>query len=124
MQADASNSPVGQPSNNSVDVKQDPGHQTAMVAYILLAAGFVFGITFIIGGIIGLIKKDESGYGEFSKKHFEFIWRTFLFSAIWSVVGLITSFIFIGYVVLVGNFIWTLYRVIKGMLKFFDDKTV
>lgn len=99
-----------------------PPNQVGLI-YLLYAIGFVFGITFLAGGIMALIKRGEESDALLAS-HYAYQARTFIWSMVWLVVGFITFIAVVGYFVLIANYIWTLYRVIKGWLAFSSFKPV
>lgn len=95
------------------------------LVYLLQALGFVLGITFIAAVIVNFLRKAEAEAGsEFYRSHNRYQLSTGLWSCLWSVVGFVTSFILVGYVVLLVNFFWTLYRVIRGFMAANDGKAI
>ncbi|WP_370264120.1 DUF4870 family protein [Limnobacter sp.] len=96
---------------------------SVQLIYILYAIGFVFGLTYLIAGIISTIKRsDESN--DFLKSHYVYQSRTFWWSLVWLIAGFILSAIIVGWFVLIANYIWSLYRVIKGWLAFSERKRI
>lgn len=92
-----------------------------MVVYILYALSYFTGITAIIGIIINYVKKDDVA-GTWLESHFRWQIRTFWFSLIWTVIGVATIFLLIGFVILFANFCWIIYRIVKGWLNLNDNK--
>ncbi|MCF6257646.1 MAG: hypothetical protein L3J98_03355 [Gammaproteobacteria bacterium] len=93
----------------------------ATVVYALQAASFLFGITFIIAVIVNYVKKDDVS-GTWLESHFRWQIRTFWFSLLWSITGLIGLFFIVGYFVLLANVVWVIYRIAKGWLCLNDGK--
>lgn len=93
----------------------------AMAVYILQAVGFLLFITFIVGAVINYVKKGDVK-GTWLESHFKWQLRTFWFGILWNVVGFLTLFFLVGYVVLAVNFIWMIYRVAKGLIRLLDEK--
>ena len=93
----------------------------ALVVYILQAVSFFTGVTALIALIINYVKKDDAEQ-TWVASHFRWQIRTFWFGLLWSVIGLLTSVIGIGYFILVANLIWIIYRIIKGWLNLNDEK--
>jgi uncharacterized membrane protein len=92
-----------------------------MVVYILYALSYFTGITAIIGIIINYVKKEEVA-GTWLESHFRWQIRTFWFSLLWAVIGMLTFFFVIGMVILFANFCWIIYRIVKGWLNLNDNK--
>jgi uncharacterized membrane protein len=91
------------------------------VIYALYAASFLVGITAIVAIVINYVKKDDVA-GTFLESHFRWQIRTFWFGLLWSVVGVVLMFVFIGVVVLAANAVWMIYRIVKGFLRLNDNK--
>ena len=91
------------------------------IIYFLYAASIIVGITAIVAIIINYVKRDEVA-GTWLESHFRWQIRTFWFSVLWAVIGTLTSIIGIGIVVLIVAGIWAIYRIVKGMLNFYDNK--
>jgi uncharacterized membrane protein len=89
--------------------------------YILYALSYFAGITAIIGIIINYVKKEEVA-GTWLESHFRWQIRTFWFSLLWAVIGMLTFFFVIGMVILFANFCWIIYRIVKGWLNLNDNK--
>ncbi len=93
----------------------------ATAVYALQAVGFLVGVTFIAAVVINYIKLDDVA-GTPYESHFRWQIRTFWWGLLWSVVGWITVWIFIGFVILGANAIWVIYRIVKGWLNLNDGK--
>jgi uncharacterized membrane protein len=93
----------------------------AQLVYILQAVGFFIGLTWIVAIIVNYVRQDEAR-GTWVESHFRWQIRTFWFGLLWGVIGLITSFIVVGFVVLAVNYVWLIYRVVKGWLNFSERK--
>ena len=97
--------------------------QVTMVVYLLQALSFAFGVTAIIGLVINYVKRDET-VGTLYESHFNWQIRTFWWGLVWTIVGIVLSFIMIGFAVLFVVWIWAIYRVVKGFLKLNDNQPV
>ena len=91
--------------------------------YALQAASFLVGVTFLVALIVSYAKRDEAA-GTVLESHFTWQIRTFWYGLLWGMVGLISHFLLIGYLILLGNTVWILYRIIKGWLKLHDGRPV
>jgi|SRR5688572_22462779 len=94
---------------------------TVQLVYILQGVGFFVGVTWIAGVIVNHVKRPEAA-GSWVDSHFRWQIRTFWFGLLWGVVGTLLSVVFIGLVVLAANYIWLIYRVVKGWLDFSAGK--
>ena len=91
------------------------------IIYFLYAASIFAGVTAIIAIIINYLKREEVS-GTWLESHFRWQIRTFWFSVLWGAIGFVTSFILIGFVIMGVAGVWAIYRVVKGMLNFYDNK--
>jgi uncharacterized membrane protein len=105
----------------SEDEKMESLKKLTMVVYALYAFSYFAGVTALIAIIINYIKKEEVA-GTWLESHFRWQIRTFWFGLLWAVIGIVTMFILVGFVILFINCIWIVYRVVKGWLYFNDNK--
>jgi len=92
------------------------------VIYVLYGLSFILGgLPALVGIIVNYVKEDEVA-GTWLESHFRWQIRTFWFGLLWTVVGVVLMLVLVGWFVLVGNFVWVLYRVIKGWLNLNEDK--
>ena len=92
------------------------------VVYILQALGFVTGgFTAVFGLIVNYIKSDDVR-GTWLQSHFDWQKSTFWWGLVWLVVGFITHFILIGYLILTILTFWLIYRIAKGWIYLVDGK--
>lgn len=89
--------------------------------YILQALGWFTVITYIAAVIVNYVKQADVG-GTWVESHFRWQIRTFWFSLLWTVVGVLTVPILVGYLTLLANSIWVIYRVIRGWLALNDGR--
>jgi uncharacterized membrane protein len=89
--------------------------------YALQAASFLFGITLIAAVMVNYIKRDDVK-GTWLESHFRWQMRTFWYSLLWAVVGIITYLVGVGIIILAVDIVWLLYRIIKGWIYLADGK--
>ena len=95
----------------------------ATAAYALQAAGFLFGITWLIAVIIDYVKRDDAR-GSWLESHFSWQIRTFWWGLLWGVIGGVLLLVLVGYLVLVANAVWIIYRIVKGWLNLTENKPI
>jgi|SRR5690606_1612862 len=95
--------------------------QLTFIVYVLYALSVFAGVTAIAAIIVNYIKRGEV-QGTYLASHFRWQIRTFWYGLLWTVVGFITAFIGIGFIVWVATGIWLIYRLVKGLLNLNDDK--
>lgn len=104
------------------DRRGDSMKNLAVAVYILQALSFfVGGITGLAGVIINYIKMDEV-QGTWIEPHFRWQVRTFWIGLLWGIIGFVTSFIIIGWFILLAVAIWVIYRIVKGALALNDGR--
>lgn len=94
----------------------------AIIAYALMLLGFFTGIGFLIGGIWGIVKKSDAQNTIFAD-HYDNITKTFFVSLVLSIVGGLTAVFVIGYLLILVAFIYTLWKVVKGLARITSDKS-
>ena len=78
----------------------------------------MLGITSIIGVIMAYLNKAEAP--DWLKTHYQFLIRTFWIGLLYSVIGFILVFVFVGILVLLFVLVWLIVRCVKGM-KLLDE---
>ena len=89
--------------------------------YILQALSFVLPLTAIVGIIINYVK-DNDVRGSWLESHFNWQKATFWYGLLWSVLGVLTTFILIGYLVLFVVMVWLIYRIARGWINLYDGR--
>jgi uncharacterized membrane protein len=95
----------------------------AFIVYALQVLAFINGITAVIGVIMNYVKLDEVK-GTWLESHFRWQIRTFWFGLLWALIGIITIFIFVGFIILFADIVWIIYRIVKGWLRLNDLQPV
>jgi len=95
----------------------------ATAVYALQAAGFLFGITWLIAIIVDYVKRDDAR-GSWLESHYTWQIRTFWWGLLWGVIGGVLLLVLIGYLVLVANAVWIIYRIVKGWLRLAERREV
>ena len=129
---------------------QAPGPAQSLITATLLVYG-LFGLAAVIailshgfppfaplGGLAGIaaiivayVKRDDAT-GTWLASHYRWLIRTFWFSLLWGLIGLLLflalALVVIGFIigpaVWIATSIWVLYRLIRGYLLFKDNKPV
>ena len=95
----------------------------ATAVYALQAAGFLFGITWLVAVIVDYVKRDDAR-GSWLESHFSWQIRTFWWGLLWGVIGGVLLLVLVGYLVLVANAVWIIYRIVKGWLRLAERREV
>lgn len=84
-----------------------------MIIYILYFAGFLFGVSALAGLIMAYVQRSDDDDAVLAS-HYRYQIRTFWFGLLYFIIGILTSFLLVGYLVLLFWLVWTLIRIIKG----------
>ncbi|PCM45097.1 DUF4870 family protein [Marinobacter sp. ANT_B65] len=107
---------------DEVSRRSDPVRNLAVAVYILQGLSFFLGgITALVGVIINYVKLDDVR-NTWVEPHFRWQIRTFWIGLLWSVIGIVTTFLIVGWFILLGISIWFIYRIVKGALALNDGK--
>ena len=92
------------------------------VVYFLTALSYFIPLTGLVGVIIAYIKRPDA-LDTYLHYHFTWIINTFWVALGISIVGLLTIFIMVGWAILLGGFIWAIYRLVKGGLRLNENRS-
>lgn len=95
---------------------------TVKLVYILYFIGFVVGITTLAGVIVAYMKRGEAAPD--AATHFTWQIRTFWIGLLFSVIGAVTTFILIGFLIMLATVVWMLIRLIKGFMLAGEGKPI
>ena len=84
----------------------------AKIIYVLYLAGFVLGITPLIGLVMAYMAKGSAP--EWLATHYRYQIRTFWIGFLYSVVSALLTVILIGFVGLLAVAVWMIIRCVKG----------
>ena len=106
-----------EPVSDSPETLSDEAPQPAdttipMVVYALLLAGFVIGITPIVGVIIAYVYRGKGP--PWLDAHYRYQIRTFWIGLLYAFVAALLSLIGIGLILMLGLAIWLIVRCVKG----------
>lgn len=90
-----------------------------MLVYILQAVGLFIGLTWIAAVVVNYVKRDEVR-GTWMESHFDWQIKTFWIGLAATIVGWITIWILIGWLILLAVAVWGIYRIVKGWLALND----
>lgn len=94
------------------------------VIYGLFAAGFVAGGLTTIAGLVLAYLKRESVAGTWLESHFRWLIRTFWISLAVGLASLVLMLIGVGVILMMGNLVWVIYRLVVGALALNDRKPI
>ncbi|MHA7774326.1 DUF4870 family protein [Roseibium sp. M-1] len=101
--------------NQQSDVSgyMEPGSKNVTLIYILYLASILVGITSLVGVIFAYLNRGKGV--AWADTHYTYQIRTFWIGILFSLIGLVLTFVLIGILVLIAVLIWMIIRCIKGM---------
>jgi uncharacterized membrane protein len=92
----------------------EPQEATAAnTIYILYLVGLIVPLTPLVGVIIAYVQRSNAP--DWVRSHYRFQIRTFWIAVLYSVIGIITCFILVGFFWLCFVLVWWVVRCVKGM---------
>ena len=114
--------------NNTTDsnyqplsARDDSAKTNALFAYIMMGLGYFTGICWFIGGIWAIVKISDYRGTQF-EDHYANIISVFWWGLGLTIIGMVTTFIFIGWLILLGTFVWSIFRLVKGLANLTSNK--
>ena len=95
------------------DKWMEPGKTNVQVIYILYLAGFVIGITPLVGIVLAYVNRGKSE--AWIETHYTWAIRTFWIGLLYGLVSFILAFILIGFLLMLATAIWFILRCIFGL---------
>lgn len=93
------------------------------IIYGLYAASFIVGVTSIAAIIMNYVKRGDV-VGTYLESHFTWQIRTFWISLIAACVGVLLMIVLIGWIVLIADMIWVIYRLVIGAIRLNENRPV
>lgn len=113
--------PTGPVADSSLSEAQQQAKTHALVAYVLMVLGLITGIFWLAGAIWAMVKKGDAR-GTLFEDHYANIIKTFWVGLAVTILSLILSVVLIGYITLFAVWIWSIYRIIKGLARLTSNK--
>lgn len=110
---------------NRAERARDPEllFNVAALGYGLQAIGLLLPLFFVAAVVVGYVKRDDAD-NSWVASHFRWQIRSFWFGLLWSILGMLTVMIVIGYAILFAVWVWLIYRVVKGGLYLYDRRPI
>lgn len=113
-----------QPPHKEMPSPVDEAHKNlVLLVYILQAAGFFIGVTFIAGLIVNYLKRRDVE-GTWLASHFTWQIKTFWYAIAGFTLGFILMIILIGWLIMAATSLWVIYRIVKGWLAFYENRAI
>jgi uncharacterized membrane protein len=84
-----------------------------MAVYILYLAGFVIGVTPLIGVVMAYINRGKSE--AWIETHYTWAIRTFWIGLLYSLIAVVLTILLIGFILFIAVAVWFIVRVVMGM---------
>lgn len=91
-----------------------------IVNYVLAFVALTSGITLLIAAVLAYVRKEQAS--PWLKSHFEYQIATFWYALAFTVVGVLTSIILIGFLILFVGWVWLLIRAAVGIIRLIDGR--
>jgi uncharacterized membrane protein len=110
--SDQQQQPTG---TGSQDVRKwmDPGHDNALLVYILYFVSLAIGITAIIGVIIAYVNRGKAG--GYVETHYTWLIRTFWIGLLYACIAALLAFVAIGFLLMIAVLVWAVVRMVMGI---------
>jgi uncharacterized membrane protein len=94
----------------------------ATIVYALQALSLLTsGLALFAGMIINYVRRDDVR-GTWLESHFRWQIRTFWFTLLWTLVGIATLVVMVGWGILFAVTLWLIYRIVKGWLYLYEKR--
>jgi uncharacterized membrane protein len=94
----------------------------ALIVYMLYCVGYFTGISALIGVIIAHVKIEDAD--PVLRSHYQFQIRTFWIGLLYLAIGIPLCMVLIGIPILAWWFLWSLIRIIKGIVALNEHKPI
>jgi uncharacterized membrane protein len=108
------------PSQTERPVVSDTG--LAVIVYVLYCLGYFTGFSALIGVIIAHAKVKDTD--PMVRSHYQFQIRTFWIGLLYLAIGIPLSVVLIGLPILIWWFVWSLIRIVKGVIRINEHKPI
>ena len=99
--------------NEVVNSPESPKAKNVKLIYILYLVNIVVPFCGLVGLIMAYVNKADAP--EWLQSHYQFIIRTFWIGLLYTVIGIILTFIVIGFLVILFALVWMIIRCVKAM---------
>jgi uncharacterized membrane protein len=112
---------MSDPHSITLSPQDETAKTNALIAYALMGFGLFTGIFWIIGAIWAMVKKDDAA-GTLFADHYSNIIKIFWWGLALSIISFFLMFVFIGYLTAFLVWLWSIYRLIKGLANLTSNK--
>lgn len=102
-----------QPAPRQTDRWLDPGPLNMQVIYVLYLAGFVIGVSTLIGLVLAYINRGKAG--GWIDTHYTWAIRTFWIALLGGLVSMLLMIVAVGFLLAIAVAIWVIVRIVIGL---------
>lgn len=85
-----------------------------LIAYVLHLAGAIAGVPSLIGLVVNYFERSK--FGGRIDSHHRWMIRSFWWALVWIIVGCLTTFLLVGWLILGLTWLWYVYRHVRGLI--------
>lgn len=100
----------------------EPGKTNVLIIYLLYLAGFVIGITPILGIVLAYMNRGRSE--PWIETHYSWAIRTFWIAILYSLIAVLLMIVGIGFLLMIAVVVWLIVRVIVGLQALNRDEPI
>ena len=97
------------------------GYEDTLIVYILYGLSFFTGFLWFAAIIYAYVRRNDLKETIYYS-HMSYIIRTCWWTLAWSFLCIILMFVFVGFILFFFVYFWSIYRGIKGFIRFKDGK--
>jgi len=101
------------PAPRQADRWLEPGPSNMMAVYNLYLAGFVIGITPLVGVVMAYINRGKAE--AWVETHYTWAIRTFWIGLLYSLIAVVLTILLIGFILFIAVAVWFIVRIVLGM---------
>lgn len=109
------------PTSLSQSSYDDAAKNNALIAYGLMILGLFTGVLWFVGVIWAMVKKGDAVNSKYFD-HYSNVTKIFWWGLGFSILGFVLAFVVVGYFILIATWIWSIYRLVKGLAKITANK--
>jgi len=94
----------------------------SLMVYLLYGAGYFTGVSALAGVIVAHVKVGDAD--PVLRSHYVFQIRTFWIGLLYLTVGFLLCIVLVGFPILFWWLVWSLVRIIKGIIAFNEHKPI
>lgn len=107
--------------NEPLSNYDEKAKSNVMIGYILMLVGLFTGIFWLVGAVWSIAKASEAKGSRF-EGHYRNLTSIFWWSIIMTAIGFVLAAFLVGYVLILGVWIWSIYKLVSGFSQLMNNK--